>query len=105
MSPRCILPLLLHSDLRPNVQFHPCFCASATKSDTLQLLVHVDVLLHATETKAITLSPEEAPSRANKLVRHDASVFRILRFCSDGAAQDWKVDAVGPPAAARTSRR
>ena len=83
-----------------NFQFHPYFCDSSTKSDTLQLLVHVDVLLHATETKAITLGPEEAPSRTNKLVRHDASVFRILRFCSQGAVQDWKVDAVGPPRAA-----
>ena len=83
-----------------NFQFHPFFCDSSTKSDTWQLRVYVDVLLHATETKVITLDQDEARSRMNKVVRHDASVFRILRFCSQGAVQDWKVDAVGPPRAA-----
>jgi hypothetical protein len=40
---------------------------------------------------------QDAPNR--KIIRHAPFVFRILRFRSEGAVMDWKLDAVGPPGA------
>ena len=67
--------------------------------NTPQLVAHVDVLLHATETKVVTFEDQDAHSKTRKMTRHAPFVFRIMRFRSQGAALDWKLDAVGPPAA------
>jgi hypothetical protein len=40
-----------------------------------------------------------AHSKSRKIVKHSPFVFRILRFCSEGAALDWKLHAHGPPGA------
>ncbi len=75
------------------------------KSDAPQLLTHVDVLLHATETKVITFEDDRAHSKTRSIVRHSPFVFRVLRFRSEGAAFDWKLDAVGPPAAPKEKKK
>ncbi len=67
--------------------------------NTLQLVAYVDVLLHATETKVITFEEQDAHSKTRKVIRHTPFIFRIMRFRSQGAALDWKLDAVGPPGA------
>jgi hypothetical protein len=90
-------PSPLH--LSPNSHFVTDFDSCRATCNTPQLVAHVDVLLHATETKVVTFEDQDAHSKTRKVMRHAPFVFRIMRFRSQGAALDWKLDAVGPPAA------